>query len=258
MTAAENAPKPIVDANTNVGPTVYDDFEFDPTLSTLTDALDEAGIDRAVVAPLKPPSLTFGDANDRLPDRLDDLATDRFYSIARIDPRLDDAVDHVDRALADGVHAGIKLHPWEESFSITDPVVEPVLETAATHDVPVWVHAGYPGVSHALSIRAVAQRYPDLQFVLTHGAQLDISGLSLTDAMLLARTTDNTYFELSGVYRRDLIEDLVDEIGAERVLYGSNAPYFHPQVEKSRVTTADISDRAKERILGENALRLVE
>lgn len=248
----------IVDANANVGPTVYKDFEFDPTLSALTEALDNAAVDRAVVAPLKPPSLTFEEANTRLAERLNGGANERFYSIARIDPRLKDAVKHAEKALADDGHHGIKLHPWEETFSITDQMVEPVLEVAANHDVPVWVHAGYPQVSHSLSIRAVAQGHPDVQFVLTHGAQLDISGLSLTDAMLLAKETNNTYFELSGVYRRDLIVDLVDEIDPKRVLFGTNTPYFHPEVEKSRVTTADVTERAKNLILGKNLLRLIE
>lgn len=244
------------DANANVGPTVYEDFEFEPTVDELDDAFDAADIDGGVVAPLKPPELDFAGANERLAERL--AGREEYVGIARIDPRVDDAVEQAERALDDYDLAGLKLHPWEESFSITNPMVQPVLDVAIDREVPVWIHAGYPGVSHALSIREVAQGNPSLPLVLTHGAQLDISGLSLTDALLLAEDTENTYFELSGVYRRDLVEDLVETIGAERVVFGTNAPYFHPTVEKSRVTTADISDEAAAKVLGGTIRELLE
>lgn len=244
------------DANANVGPSVYDDFEFEPTFDALEAAHDEAGIDGGVVAPLKPPELDFAAANERLADDVADRPD--YVGIARVDPRVDDAVAQAERAIDDLGLAGLKLHPWEESLSITSPMVEPVLDIAADRDVPVWIHAGYPGVSHALSVRSVAQDYPSVSFVLTHGAQLDISGLSLTDALLLAADTENTFFELSGVYRRDLIEDLVERIGADRVAFGTNAPYFHPVVETSRVTTAALDSAATSAVLGETIQSLVD
>lgn len=170
---------------------------------------------------------------------------------------MDDAAEQAQRALDDDL-AGLKLHPWEESFSITSPMVQHILDAAIGRDVPVWIHAGYPGVSHALSIRDVAQENPSLPLVLTHGAQLDISGLSLTDALLLAGDTQNTYFELSGVYRCDLIKALVETVGAQRVVFGTNASYFHPTVEKSRVTKADLSKEAASKVLGETIRELLE
>lgn len=243
------------DANANVGPSVYEDYEFEPTFENLDEAFDAAGISGGVVAPLKPPELDFEDANARLATRLEDRSD--YVGIARIDPRVPEAVEQAERAIDDHGLAGLKLHPWEESFSITAEMVEPVLGVAADRDIPVWVHAGYPGVSHALSVREVARQHPSLSLILTHGAQLDISGLSLSDALLLAEDTDNTYFEISGVYRRDLIEDLVEKIGPDRVVFGTNAPYFHPTVEKSRVTTVDISEEAKSKILGESIRELL-
>lgn len=239
---------PVFDANTNVGPTVFTDFEFEPTLCELEAAMDRTGIDKAVVAPLKPAADGFDAANARLAART--ARSNRFHGIARIDPLNAESVSNAETALdAYGLN-GIKLHPWEERYRITHSSVAPVVEVANERDVPVWIHAGYPNVSHALSVREVAKAFPDVPFVVTHTGQLDISGRSGTDANLLAQETENTYFELSGVYRRDLIEELVDMLGPERVLFGSNAPYFHPQVEKTRVTGAELTDDEKETILG--------
>lgn len=245
----------ILDVNANVGPTVFDDFEFEPTLAALEASMDEYGIDEAVVAPLKPAAADFDAANARLAARVDDH--ERFHGIARIDPLGAESVRNAERALDDYGLCGLKLHPWEERYAITHPSVEPVVEVARERGVPVWIHAGYPNVSHALSVRDVAQTFPDVAFVLTHTSQLDISGRSGSDALLLARETENTYFELSGVYRRDLVETLVETIGPDRVLFGTNAPYFHPAVEKSRVTGSELDEAEKRAVLGESAARLL-
>lgn len=245
----------ILDANANIGTTILGDFEFEPTIAVLETAMDEAGIDEAVVAPLKPATADFDAANARLAARTGDR--DRFHGIARVNPLANGSVGNAERALDEYDLGGLKLHPWEERYAITHPSVPPVVEVARERDVPVWVHAGYPEVSHALSIRNVVQRFPETPFVVTHAGQLDISGRSGSDAMLLATETENTYFELSGVYRRDLIEDLVETVGPKRVLFGTNAPYFHPAVEKSRVTGSALDEGEKRALLGTSAMRLL-
>lgn len=245
-----------VDANANVGPSLYSDYEFDPTLEALDERLAEATVDGAVVAPLKPPSFDFDRANERLAERLADR--DQYYGIGRVDPRVEDAAEHARRALEEYDLHGLKLHPWEETFPITDPMVEPVLDVAAEFEAPVWVHAGYPNVSRALSVRRVVEAYPTVPFVLIHAAQLDISGGSVGDVTLLARETENTHFELSGTYRHDVIRNLVEDVGPERVLFGSNAPLFDPRLEKARVTKADLPEDAKEIVLGEAVLHLLD
>lgn len=245
----------ILDANANIGETVLKDFEFEPTIEALDSAMEDAGIDEAVVAPLKPAAADFDAVNAGLAARIGGI--DRFHGIARIDPLADRSIDNVERALDEYGLNGIKLHPWEEQYSIKHPSVAPVISVARDRDVPVWIHAGYPNVSHALSVRDVAQRFPGTRFVVTHSGQLDISGRSSSDALLLATETNNTYFELSGVYRRDLIEDLVETIGTDRVLFGTNAPYFHPTVEKSRITGSNLSSEDQKALLGQSAARLL-
>jgi predicted TIM-barrel fold metal-dependent hydrolase len=47
----------------------------------------------------------------------------------------------------------------------------------------------------------------------------------------------------------------VSEIGAERLLFGTDAPFYHTTMQWIRIETADISDGAKRLILRENALK---
>lgn len=80
----------------------------------------------------------------------------------------------------------------------------------------------------------------------------------LTDALMLAEETAKTIFDLSGVYRRDFIQDLVEAAGSNRIVLGLNPPYFHPEVEKSRITEVDIDEMEKTEILanGESLIDL--
>lgn len=224
-------------------------------MDRLEDVLGAIEVDGAVVSPLKQPSFDFDEANHRLATELKDR--NQWYAIGRIDPRVNDAPEQVHRALNDyGCH-GLKLHPWEETFPLSSPIIEPVLEAAADYGNPVWIHAGYPNVSHAFSVRRIAQSFQEVPFVLIHSSQLDISGGSLADVKKMARETSNTYFELSGIYRHDFIKDITEIVGSKRVLFGSNAPYFNPRVKKSHVTHADIPSEAKKDILGESIQSLL-
>jgi predicted TIM-barrel fold metal-dependent hydrolase len=54
-----------------------------------------------------------------------------------------------------------------------------------------------------------------------------------------------------------VIEQLVDEAGADRVLYGSDMPLMDPRSQLGKIITAQISDSAKRQVLGENACRLL-
>jgi predicted TIM-barrel fold metal-dependent hydrolase len=49
----------------------------------------------------------------------------------------------------------------------------------------------------------------------------------------------------------------VNEAGADRVLFGSDMPLMDPRPQIGKIITADISDEAKQLILGDNARRLL-
>ena len=56
---------------------------------------------------------------------------------ARVDPNLGaEACDELDRALGELGLAGLFLHPWEEVFRISAPLVDPVLEAARSTGRP--------------------------------------------------------------------------------------------------------------------------
>jgi predicted TIM-barrel fold metal-dependent hydrolase len=93
--------------------------------------------------------------------------------------------------------------------------------------------------------------------IATHGGQINISGLLLADAARMLRANRNVIMETSGIYREDFIEHTVAELGPERVVFGSNAPYMDQGFETARVRLAHVADAAKSAIGHENIRRIL-
>lgn len=230
----------------SVGPTLHG-IAF--TIDDLAQAMERADLDGALVSCLKPSNYGFDAANKTLAREISGHAG--IVGLARIDPwQREEALKAVRRAVEEYGLVGLHLNPWEENYAVSDPLVDPLLRYVAEQDLVVRIAAGYPVVSHALQILELAQRHPAARTLLTHGAQLDNSGLSIRDALLLAKRTTHTYFETSGVYRRDFIEDLVASIGAKRVFFGSNAPIQEIEPELERILAAHLSPQERDAVLG--------
>jgi uncharacterized protein (TIGR03086 family) len=131
--------------------------------------------------------------------------------------------DDVRRRLAGGA-AGLKLHPSYDGYPADAPGLDPFLEVAAEADAPVTVHTA-PGPSDPDLIRKLAERFPQVPFVLYH------TFLGLPEgrrrAARHAQQLANLHLETSWC-RADEVLRLVDEVGADRVLFGSDAAVDGP------------------------------
>lgn len=213
----------------------------------LVKALDDAGIDRAIVCAPRARGHGYDVANERVAE-LVSAQPDRLVGFARVDPLAPGAAYQLDGA------QGLFLHPWEDAFPINDPAVDALVEAGR----PVIVATGYPFVSEALQVAELARRHPETTFVATNGAQINISGLGQEDAFLALEACPNLFVQTSGVYREDFLEGVVERFGAERLLYASAFPHFDPKLELLRVRWApNIDDDDREAILWANATRLL-
>jgi predicted TIM-barrel fold metal-dependent hydrolase len=243
----------IVDSLTFVGESL---FGRSASADELVAGMDELEVDRAVVCPLKPRGYHLAAANETVAEAVA-ARPDRLVGMARVDPLLgDDAGAELERAL-DGLGLrGLFLHPWEETFRVSDARVDAVVEVARRRAVPVIVAAGYPWLSEGLQVGALAHRFPDVMFVATNGLQLNISGLGQTDAELALADNANLLVQTAGVYREDFIQGVVRRLGAHRVLYASAFPVLDPRLEIRRVQWAGFSAADEAALLGGNAASL--
>jgi uncharacterized protein (TIGR03086 family) len=131
--------------------------------------------------------------------------------------------DDVRRRLADGA-VGLKLHPSFDEFPADSPGLDPVLQVAAEAGVPVTVHTA-PGPSDPDLIRRLAERFPQVPFVLYHTFLGPPEGRRR--AARHAQQLANLYLETSWCRSAEVLR-LIDEVGADRVLFGSDAAVDGP------------------------------
>ncbi len=217
----------------------------------LIEALDAAGIDRAVVCPQRARGHGYDVENDRVA-ALVAAHPGRLVGFARVDPLAPGAAAELERAYGIGLR-GLFLHPWEDAFPIGDAAVDPLIG-----ERPVIVATGYPWVSEGLQVGELARRHPETAVVATNGAQISISGLGQRDALLALEASPNLAIQTTGVYREDFIEGVARRFGAGRVLFASGFPHFDPRLEVLRVQWApNLDEAAQQAILAGNAARLL-
>jgi predicted TIM-barrel fold metal-dependent hydrolase len=96
-------------------------------------------------------------------------------------------------------------------------------------------------------LAALARRFPDQKFICAH------AGGEWERGIRAVRSQPNILVETSGFdATAGFIEMAVRELGSRRIIFGSHLPSRSLGTELSKVTAANIGERDKRRILGEN------
>jgi predicted TIM-barrel fold metal-dependent hydrolase len=138
------------------------------------------------------------------------------------------------------------------------PELDPIVKRAGELKVPVLQHTyikvtgNLPGESTPMELSELARRHPDVSFIAAHtGADWEIGIRAIRDCK-------NVFAELCGSDpTAGFTEMAIRELGAERVLYGSDAGGRSFASQLGKVLGADIPESAKRLILGENTKRLL-
>jgi uncharacterized protein len=227
------------------------DREYDLTAEGLLRALDQAEVDRAVIAPVDRCLAVENRAGN------DDMLAaarahpNRFIPACAVNPWYGSkAVDELRRSLAAGARMLI-LHPLVQGFVADDELVWPILEAVAGKGVPVYIHTGPPGSATPWQIVHLAERYPTVDFIMGHCGATDFR----SDAILAGRSVDNITLE-SSLARPPVFLSHVQTLGAKRGIMGSAAP-LNDLVFEWRETRAVLPPAEWGDVYGGNLLRLL-
>lgn len=214
----------------------------------------------------------------------------RLAALATVDAFAGDvAAREAERAVVDLGHVGIVIDSSRDGAFPNVAAVRPTLEVAAALGVPVLVHpvgapdsdhlrrsAGKPGYSFgrgfvngtaflALLDSGVLDDLPDLHLIFTAiGAGSLVLAAAETEAFSPAarregRPAPNVYFDIMGLSPA-LIRYLVDTLGADRVVTGSDWPIWAPITRAglaSAFLAAGLTSDEQALIAGGNAARLL-
>ncbi|MDR3637892.1 MAG: amidohydrolase family protein [Isosphaeraceae bacterium] len=180
----------------------------------------------------------------------------RAFGFVYVSPKHVEASLHeIDRCVRDGPMVGLKLWVAARCDSAeADALVRRAAELRAVIFQHTWIktQGNLPGESTPTDLAALAKRHPDAAIICGHtGGQWEIG-------IRAVRETPNVTIDLAGSDpTAGLVEMAVRELGARRILYGSDAPGRSFASQLAKVYGADVTDEARRLILGENLQRLL-
>jgi uncharacterized protein len=182
---------------------------------------------------------------------------DRAYGWVFFSPdNVDFCLKEFDRCVRNGPMIGVG--ELEDDVLWNSPSLDPIVDAATSINVPILFHTWIissgnpPGESTPQQLVELARRHPRAQIICGH------TGGNWELGIRAIRSTPNLYSGIAGSDPTSgFAEMAVRELGAERVIYGSDVGgrCFASQIAK--VVGADIPDSAKELILGGNLRRLL-
>jgi predicted TIM-barrel fold metal-dependent hydrolase len=173
-----------------------------------------------------------------------------------IDPLRLETYAQAEEMLAQSQCVGIKIHPEEHGYPIREHA-RAIFEFAARHRAVVLTHSSEQN-SLADDFIPWADRFPEVRLILAHIGCGHDGDLTHQVRAMQRSHHGNVYADTSSARSivPGLIEWAVREVGADRVLFGTDTPLYHTAMQRARIDHADLSDADKRRILRENALRL--
>jgi predicted TIM-barrel fold metal-dependent hydrolase len=226
-------------------------------------------------------------------DELNDLAAahpDRLAALATVPMQAPDAAAaELERAVGGGA-VGAMIYSNVAGTALDDPVFEVVFDAAAALGVPLYIHPTYPLVAKELDAYALIstlgflvdtstaalrlvlgglyERHPDFALVLAHAGSLipqlvgriDYEAARMPNGMGSLSAPPSETLKLlytdSVCVWSPALRSTLDLLGPERVMYGSDYPFWDPALGFRALDDAGLGDEVRDRVDGANAERI--
>lgn len=146
---------------------------------------------------------------------------------------------------------GVEISPAVHGIALTDPRTADLVAVAETVGHSVYVVCLPRPRDTVADLVGLARKFPTVTFVLGH------LGVHLIDtyAVDLVSEVDNMLVETSGGYTVTL-RIAVERLGPGRLLFGTESPHQHPDVELAKYAALGLPAEAWRQIAWDNAYRL--
>jgi hypothetical protein len=246
----------IIDADTHIAPT-GGAFTIEEHLARM----ERAGIDKTLTW-LKPDYEGEGiEGHLAYVDEAVQRYPDKILGFGWADPTV--GVEHarrmVRRCVEDYGFYGVKLNGAQNDYIIDDPdLALPVVEEIAKTGAMLAFHIGPDAYenTHPLRAEKIARRYPELPILMVHMGMTD---RDMNRAVVeVAGRCPNMYLIGSATDDKAVLY-AIQELGADRVLFGTDAPFRRPHVIRAMYEAAlryEVSEAEAAQVMGGNAARL--
>lgn len=203
----------------------------------------EAGIDRSVIFPIN--NRTYEGPNQEIAE-ICGRYPGKFIGFAKHDPETE--AGRIRALLKREVETlglkGLKLHrlPTRE-----------VLDAVGELGIPVLYHP-----ERVVNFYMIAEEYPKIPFIMAHlGNFASANWSEHLEAIAMARRFPNVHLETSAVVFFKFLEMAAKELGAGKLIFGSDGPEVDARVELYKIKLLKLSPAAEAQVLGGNLRRLL-
>ncbi len=232
-----------------------DDFNFhkevvDFTVSDIKNELGKAGITKFCGSIIKQKGDSFASFHKSNEEalKLRDMYEGSYIPGFQISPDyVEESLEEIDYAHENGVKLIGELvpyiHGWDDYSNERFGVL---LDRIARYNMVVSLHT-----INLEQMETMAKNHPDVTFVFAHPGEKNIA-LGHIDVM---KKCGNVYLDISGtgIFRLGVLKRLVSDVGADRILFGTDFPICNPHCYVAGVMGEDISDSERQLIFSGNA-----
>jgi uncharacterized protein len=257
-----------------VAPTNRPSIQGWADLSRLIRDMDDAGIEKAILlgwywehqSSCEIQNRYYIDCIHQHPDRLAAFATVQPAAGAN-------AIDQLQKSLDAGLSGVGEILPQVQRFRFEDENWQKVIKITIERQLPVCMHvsdsvAVSPTVMPSTHLRdyvTLASEFPEAKFIFAHWG----GGLPFFELNKRVRTVlKNVWYDTAAsplLYTNDVFRHVIDLVGMDRILYGSDYPLLvYPRETREvgftrfldEIKGLNLSPDEKEAILGGNAAKL--
>jgi predicted TIM-barrel fold metal-dependent hydrolase len=225
------------------------------TVPNLLREMNELGIAQSVVLPIDFPAFSENWVHSTSAAK----TTEQLISFGSVHPYARDPRSRLDEQVARGIR-GVKMHPAVQLVRPDDSRAMTLYRLCAERNLPVLWHCGPVGIEPRLGRylsqvrhyeRPIAEN-PKTTFILGHAGALQYE-----EAFELVKRYPNVYLETSS-QSLPAIRRMVTGVDANRIVLGSDWPFYHQAIALAKVLIATDDRRdVRHQILYENAARLL-
>ena len=151
-------------------------------------------------------------------------------------------------------YIGFKTLPDYYRTPLGDWRYQKLFEIANAYSLALLVHTwGFSRYNDVEDMKKIADRYPDIRLIMGHSAPN-----RLDDAIALAKEKENVYLDLCDIHRHSgIVAKMVNAVGSEKVLFGTDLPWYDPNYCLGSVLYADVTDADRDNIFYKNSERII-
>jgi predicted TIM-barrel fold metal-dependent hydrolase len=201
--------------------------------------------------------------NQRLADECREKGQGVLLPFGTVDPTLPDWEDDVRRCREIHGMRGIRLFPNYHGYGLDDPKFAKLLELAAERKLLVQIAARMedPRTQHRLlsvpdvdvtPLNTAIGKFPEVPVVVLNA--LMSTGAAQQAALAQA---GNIYFDIATLEGVGGIDRLLKSVPADRILFGSHAPFFVWESAELKLKESDLPEPIRQQIRTANAAALV-